>query len=475
MDANRRYPIGIQTFSEMVEQNYVYVDKTAYVYQMASVGKFYFLSRPRRFGKSLLVSTLKAYFEGRKELFEHLALGTLERDWVKYPVIRLDLSRGKYYEESSVISIVNGLLRDYEEEYGLPTNPEEKFSVRLTRIIRTAHEQTGRQAVVLVDEYDAPMLDSIHKLELQDYIRERIRDLFSPLKSESEHLRFVFLTGISKFSQLSVFSELNNLNIITFDPKYEGICGITEEELLTAMKPDIGHLTTELSRWKPMTFEDTVSELKRMYDGYHFSNKMTDIYNPWSLINAFEKGSIQNFWFSTGTPTSLINLLRVHQLDTNELEGFKTSMQRFDAPTERISDPIPVLFQSGYLTLKSYNGETDEWTLGFPNQEVYRGFADSLYKYHFDNPWPTYDIVSRVFLDLKFKRGTIDQFIDSIRRWYAAIPYSITDKNQNEQLYQSLLLTIGGRRGRCAGRATNERRTHGHGAEDGRCHLYLGV
>ena len=442
MAEKRKYPIGITTFREMVTQNYVYVDKTEFVHKMASSGKYYFLSRPRRFGKSLLVSTLKAYFEGEKELFENLALGKLEQEWVKYPVIRLDLSMGKYYEFGQVHAIIGGLLQEYEKKYQLTVEDSYRYGKRLTSIIQAAYEQTGRQVVVLIDEYDAPMLDSIHKPELQDQIRERVRDLFSPLKGQADYLRFVFITGISKFSQLSVFSELNNLHIMTFDPNYEGVCGITEEELLTQMRPDIEWLAQELSRFWPMDYVKTVAELKRMYDGYHFSDNMTDIYNPWSLINAFVMGRIQNYWFSTGTPSSLINLLRSGHLDMARLENLRADISQFDAPTERISDPIPVLFQSGYLTLKRYIPEENGWLLGFPNEEVYRGFASSLYLYYADNQWNERNLLSDHFRKFRRKEIGIEQFLEAIRRWYSSIPYSITDKNQNEQFYQSLFYAL---------------------------------
>lgn len=375
MAEKREYPVGLQTFEDVVIPGCVYIDKTAYVYKMAkSKSKNFFLSRPRRFGKSLFVSTLKAYFEGRKELFKGLAISRLETEWIQYPVLRLDLSQGKYYELERVKDTFNWLLNQYEKVYGLEQKDNWNFNGRLSSIIHAAYEQTGHKVVVLIDEYDAPMLDSIHNEELQSQIRERVRDLFSPLKAQSEYIHKVFLTGISKFSQLSVFSELNNLNEMTFKPEYEGVCGITEEELLTQMRPDIEWLAENTGR----TYDETVAELKRRYDGYHFSDRMTDIYNPWSLIYAFDEGKIGDYWFSTGTPTSLINILREKNMDLPELDGLETSLQRFNAPTERIDDPVPVLYQSGYLTLKAYDRETDYYTLGFPNQEVSTGFANCL-------------------------------------------------------------------------------------------------
>lgn len=443
MAEKRRYSIGTPVFADFIHEKAIYVDKTSYVYKMArSSGKYFFLSRPRRFGKSLLISTLQSYFEGRKELFRGLAIDQMETEWKDYPVIRLDFSNGKYYDLDSVYSVVGGLLEFYEKKYGLPIKDGEKLGKRFSDIIHAAYEQTGRGVVVLIDEYDAPMLDSIHKPDLQNQLRERIRDLFSPLKAQAQYLRFVFLTGISKFSQLSVFSELNNLNVLTYDPEYEGICGVTEQELLTQLRPDIEWLSEAIGRYKPTSYEETLQELKQMYDGYHFSRLLTDVYNPWSLFYAFEKGWIDNYWFSTGTPSSLINLFRVRQTDLTGLEHIEVELKRFDAPTERISDPVPVLFQSGYLTIKGYDPVTRLYTLGFPNDEVYLGFADSLYQYYMEDYIGSRDQMNKAFWDLKLKKTSFGQFLESVRKWYAGIPYSITDRNQNEQFYQSLFYSL---------------------------------
>ncbi|MBR1394787.1 MAG: AAA family ATPase [Prevotella sp.] len=443
----RGYAVGVQLFDRIRERGSVYVDKTEYVWKMVSTDAVnFFLSRPRRFGKSLLVDTLRCYFEGRKELFEGLYIYDKEKEWKKYPVIRLDLSNGKYYEKDLVHGTINTILKWQEEKFGI-TNPEDptNYDSRLTELIREAHRQTGEKVVILIDEYDAPMLDSINDPELQDYIRNRVRNLFSPLKAQAQYLRFVFLTGISKFSQLSVFSELNNLQQLTFDPAYEAVCGISEEELLTQLKPDIELLAEKMDRIGQRygiryDYDKTVAELKHWYDGYHFSKDMTDIYCPWSLINAFSMGDIMNFWFSTGTPTSLINILRTRtNISLTDLEGFTSKLSRFDAPTERITDPIPALFQSGYLTLKDYDMRKNEWTLGFPNEEVREGFAHCLYQYYMEEYIGSGDTLGIAFNDLRFKDKTFEEFIEVIRRWYAGIPYSITDKNQNEQLYQSLI------------------------------------
>ena len=442
----RGYAVGVQEFSWIRERHAAYIDKTEYIWKMVTTdAKYFFLSRPRRFGKSLMIDTLRCYFEGRKELFHGLYIYDREKEWKKHPVIRLDLSNGRYYEKEQVHPTINVILEQQESAFGI-TNPVDptNYDARLTRLIKAAYEQTGEKVVILIDEYDAPMLDSINDPELQDYIRNRVRNLFSPLKAQTQYLRFVFLTGISKFSQLSVFSELNNLQQLTFDPAYEAVCGISEEELLTQMHPDIALLTEKMnklySRWNiHYTYDDIVQKLKETYDGYHFSKEMADIYCPWSLINAFAMGDIMNFWFSTGTPSMLINVMRRHNISIQQIEHYEAKIERFDAPTERISDPIPVLFQSGYLTLKDYNPFTQKYVLGFPNGEVREGFATSLYKYYMEDYVGSQDTLGNAFIDLRQKEAGIGQFIEAVQRWYAGIPYSITDKNQNEQLYQSLI------------------------------------
>ena len=445
-DKRRGYALGVQMFDWIRERGSVYVDKTMYVWQMVSTDAVnFFLSRPRRFGKSLLVDTLRCYFEGRKELFEGLYIYDKEKEWKKYPVIRIDLSNGKYFEKDLVNGTLNAILEQQEKRFGIesPKDPT-NYDARLIALIQAAYQQTGERVVILVDEYDAPMLDSITNPELQDYVRQRIRALFSPLKAQAQYLRFVFMTGISKFSQLSVFSELNNLQQITFDPSYEAVCGITEEELLTQMKADVELLTEKLNKLYnrygiSYTYDSTVAKLKEMYDGYHFSKEMTDIYCPWSLLNAFAMGDIENYWFSTGTPTMLINVMKQQSINIQQIDGIHASMERFNASTERISDPIPVLFQSGYLTLKDYNPLGRNYTLGFPNVEVREGFAKSLYKYYLEDYVGSEEALGNAYRRLLCKEIAIEDFVEVVRSWYAGIPYSITDKNQNEQLYQSLI------------------------------------
>lgn len=360
----RRYPVGIQTFEDIRREGYVYVDKTEFIWRLAHEnGKSFFLSRPRRFGKTLLVSTMKAYFEGRLDLFEGLAVERLEEDWAQSPVLRIDLSMVKTRDIDVLHSHLNVLLAGFERDYGLES-PLDTPGFRLARLIECAHEQTGEKVVVLVDEYDAPLLNVTDDPSLLESFREVMREFYMPLKACDEYLRFVFLTGITKFTQLSVFSELNNLTSISLDPRYAGICGITEEELLSAMGEDIGRLADNLGT-KP---EEALSRLKAHYDGYRFCDPSPDVYNPFSLLSAFSKGGIESFWFGSGTPTFLIRLMRVNRMELPDLEACIVRESAFDAPADKPVSPIPLLYQAGYLTIMSYDQRSRSYTLGIPNE-----------------------------------------------------------------------------------------------------------
>ena len=376
--AAKKYPLGIQTFSEIAKGNYYYADKTDVVYRLAHYAKFHFLSRPRRFGKSLFVSTLQAYFEGKKELFKGLAIEKLEQEWTEYPVIHLDLSGGKYYSLENLHAILNFILMRQEEVYGLKADKSKAYSARLTAILETAIQRTGKQAVVLIDEYDAPMHDSMSDKTLQDQIRNIMRDFFSPLKKQEGNLRFVLITGISKFSQLSIFSELNNLKNISMKDEYSDICGITKEQLVNDFKEGI----EALAEHNGLTIEETIEQLKEHYDGYHFTPNCPDIFNPYSIINALDDKDFNSYWFTSGTPTFLIELLQQNGMDMLQLDNLWARESRFDVPTDKITDPIPVLYQSGYLTIKEYNRKLRMYRLGFPNEEVRQGFSKSLYRYY---------------------------------------------------------------------------------------------
>ena len=376
MDIEQRlYPVGIQTFPDLrTGENYLYVDKTEYVYRMTHSGaRYIFLSRPRRFGKSLLVSTLHSYFEGRKELFEGLAIEGLEKEWTVYPVLHFDMSMAKHAGKEQLESMLSLQLREYERLYG-KDEAETGLNDRLTGIIRRAYRQTGQKVVVLIDEYDAPLLDVVHEDKNLPVLRDVMRNFYSPLKACDPWLRFVFMTGITKFSQLSIFSELNNIRNITMQPEYAAVCGISEKEMLTQMSADIDALAERMG----LSREDTVAKLKAKYDGYHFTWPSEDIYNPYSLVCAFADGAIRPYWFGSGTPTYLIEMLRKFHIEPSQIGGGKALAEDFDAPTERMTGITPLLYQSGYVTIKDYSPVSGMYTLDFPNNEVRVGMMGSL-------------------------------------------------------------------------------------------------
>ena len=434
----RRYPLGLQTFEDIIKGNNIYVDKTDLIYELTNDNKYCFLSRPRRFGKSLLVTTLQAYFEGKKDLFKGLKIEALENQWEKYPVIHLDLSKGKYYSLESLMDTFNEILEPYEKLYQITPTNTEAFNVRLINIIRAAKQQTGKEVVVLIDEYDSPMHDSIKDKSLQDTIRDIVRNFFSPLKAEDANLHFVLLTGISKFSQLSIFSELNNFTNISIWNEYSSICGISKEELLDNFHEDI----VDLAHTHRMTYEEALAELKYNYDGYHFSGNGADIYNPYSLFLTFKSNKFDSYWFSTGTPTFLIELLQKKGMDMLNLDNIWTNSDRFDTPTERANDPIPILYQAGYLTIKDYIDIADTYKLGFPNEEVRKGFSNSLFRFYAPDGMDDRDAISKAWID-NFILSTEDHmeaFLPHLQTFYKKFPYTLV--NNNERHYQAVLYTI---------------------------------
>ena len=368
------YPVGIQTFSEIIGKNYLYIDKTGYVYRMThSASKYMFLSRPRRFGKSLLASTLHCYFEGRKELFKGLAIEKLETEWMSYPVFHFDMSLAKHVDRERLESMLNIQLYRYEEIYGR-LDGEVMLNDRLTGLIQRAYQQTGKQVVVLIDEYDAPLLDVMHEDKNLPILRNVMRNFYSPLKACDPYLRYVFLTGITKFSQLSIFSELNNIKNISMDEPYAAICGITEEEIKEQMSYDLGLLAEKMQ----ITRDEVLAKLKENYDGYHFTWPSPDIYNPFSLFNAFNDGKFNSYWFGSGTPTYLIEMLNKFGVLPSEIGGIEAVAAEFDAPTERMTNITPLLYQSGYITIKGYDSVFDIYTLDIPNKEVRIGLMRNL-------------------------------------------------------------------------------------------------
>ena len=372
--ARKLYPIGIQTFEEIRKLDNLYIDKTEYIYRMTHTdGKYFFLSRPRRFGKSLLVSTFQSYFEGKKELFEGLAIEKLEKEWNEYPVLHFSLAGGKHMEKEQLDQYLLYILKENEDRFGVDYDSPAP-NVRLLNLIRTVTAKTGKQAVVLIDEYDAPLLDVAHEKEKLDVLRNTMRNFYSPLKDCEPLLRFVFLTGITKFSQLSIFSELNNIKNVSMDEPYAGICGITKEEMLTQMSDDIDALAEHLE----LSREETIQELKDHYDGYHFTWPSPDVFNPYSLLNCFADGKLKAYWFGSGTPTYLIEKMREFHVLPSQLGKVRAKASSFDAATERMTSLTPLLYQSGYLTIKDYEKKIDVYTLDFPNKEIEVGLFDSL-------------------------------------------------------------------------------------------------
>ena len=434
-DLQRLYPIGIQTFSKIREGNYLYSDKTEYVYRMThSASSYMFLSRPRRFGKSLLTSTLHSYFSGRKDLFHGLAMEKLEKEWTEYPVLHFDMSTAKHADSEQLLQELNLKLYGYEQIYGRleeEVNPNQ----RLMGLIKRAYEQTGKKVVVLIDEYDAPLLDVVHERENLDVLRNIMRNFYSPLKACDPYLRYVFLTGITKFSQLSIFSELNNIKNISMDEPYAAICGISEDEIRLQMKDDLGGLAKKLE----ITPEEALMKLKENYDGYHFTSPSPDIYNPFSLLNAFADGKFGSYWFGSGTPTYLVKMLDKFGVKPSEIGRRQLKSSVFDAPTETMTDAVPLLYQSGYITIKDYNKMLDLYTLDIPNKEVRLGLMESLLPYYVNNKTPeATTMVAYLFYDIQ--NGDMDAALHRLQEFLSTIPYC--DNTRFEGHYQQVFYII---------------------------------
>ena len=431
----RLYPIGIQTFSEIRNKAFLYIDKTEYIHRLVHAdSKYIFLSRPRRFGKSLLTSTLEAYFQGRKDLFKGLAMDLLETEWTEYPVLRFDMSLGKHMEKEQLERYLSSQLELMEHKYGILTESPDA-NIRLTNLIRRAYEQTGRQVVVLIDEYDAPLLDVVHEEKNLPVLRNIMRNFYSPLKACDPYLRFVFLTGITKFSQLSIFSELNNIKNISMLPEYAAICGITEEEMATQMDEDLDILAERLN----VNREEVVKKLKAHYDGYHFAWPSPDIYNPFSLLNAFADGRLDSYWFGSGTPTYLIEMLNKFGVLPSQIGGNEAVAADFDAPTERMESITPLLYQSGYVTIKGYDEMFQIYTLDIPNAEVRIGLMRSLIPYYVTRDTQTTN-TTVVNLARALVRGDMDGMLRLLQTFLSTVPYC--DRTDYEGHYQQMLYII---------------------------------
>lgn len=431
--ARKLYPIGIQTFERIRKEDKFYVDKTEYVYRMTHTdGTYFFLSRPRRFGKSLLISTFESYFEGKKELFEGLAIEKLEKEWTEHPVLHLSLAGGKHMEKDQLTRYLLYVLSVNEEKFGI-VNDSPDPNVRMLNLIKTVHENTGKQVVVLIDEYDAPLLDVVHEDENLSTLREVMRNFYSPLKDCEKMLRFVFLTGITKFSQLSIFSELNNIRNISMSGQYAGICGITKEELTTCFEEDIQILAEKAG----LSSEQVVAKLKENYDGYHFAWPSPDIFNPFSLLNCFAEGEFNAYWFGSGTPTYLINMMRKYDFSPIDLgEQMDAGKEDFDAATETMTTIIPLLYQSGYITIKGYDPDTELYTLALPNKEIRIGLFRSLMP-HYLGKDSVKGNTTIAKMSALINKGEIEEALEMYKTFLATLPYC--DNINYEGHYQQML------------------------------------
>ncbi len=436
----KRYPLGLQTFSQLIEGDYQYVDKTHLVYRMThSDSKYIFLSRPRRFGKSLLVSTLKSYFEGRKDLFKGLAMEKLEQEWTEHPVLHFSMASAKYVDKRKLESELNFKLAQYEEIWGRGKEEIEP-NQRLMGLIQRAYKKTGKGVVLLIDEYDAPLLDVAHEEEQLPMLREVMRNFYSPIKDCDPYLRFVFLTGITKFSQLSIFSELNNILNISMLEDYAALCGITEEEMLS----QLGEGISQLAEKQGVSYDEAVQMLKDNYDGYHFTPSSPDIYNPFSLLNALADKKLGAYWFGSGTPTYLIEMLRKYGVSPSELCQVAYAVEQdFDAPTERMTSIIPLLYQSGYTTIKSYDPITQLYTLGIPNHEIRIGIMRSLLPNYLESATVQGNTTSAL-MGVALMQDRIDDMLSLLRDFLATVP-ATNRMNQPEHFeahWQQMLFIV---------------------------------
>ncbi len=415
-----RYPIGIQGFKKLREFGYVYVDKTARMYELTSTGNCYFLSRPRRFGKSLLVSTMRAYFEGRKDLFKGLAIEQLENEWKQYPVLYLDLNTGEYNNMESLDEILEINLFQWEQIYG-SLEAEKSPDRRFMGIVKRAYEKTGEKVVILVDEYDKPIINAIDDEQLQEKFRRKLKAIYSVLKTQDEYIRFAFLTGVSKFSHLSVFSDLNNLRDITLDEQFADICGISEKELHTYFNDSI----KELADKKNMTYDEACAKLAEKYDGYHFAPNTAGMYNPFSLLNAFAAKNFGNYWYRTGTPSFLVKMLQKKDYNLNNLQNEKITAEALGHVESLKDSPIPLLYQSGYLTIRDYDEEFEVYTLGFPNGEVESSFLKYLLPYYVNND-DNNSFITEFVNDVK--NGNAESFMSSLKTFLDGGKYALAGK-----------------------------------------------
>jgi hypothetical protein len=434
MSELQNLPIGIQSFEKLRKGDYLYVDKTDLIYRLVTTGCYYFLSRPRRFGKSMLLSTLQAYFSGQKELFEGLAISRLEKDWNTYPILHLDLNTEVYADVKALENKLNAALSSWEDTYG--RNPvEQSFPTRFEGVIRRAYEKTGRGVVILVDEYDKPVLQAVEDEELQETYRNILKGFYGALKSMDGCIQFAFLTGVTKFGKISVFSDLNNLYDISMDKTYISICGITDEELDTVLTPYIQRLSTTMN----LTYDEVREQLRKQYDGYHFCANSIGIYNPFSILCTFRSNEFKNYWFETGTPSYLVYLLKKHHYNLEYMTSAVVGNDVLNSVDSQSTDPLPVIYQSGYLTIKDYNPRFKVYTLGFPNAEVEEGFMNFLLPYYAQLP-ETQSGFSIMNFVSEVEAGKVDDFLKRLSSLFANTPYELVKDLEN--YYQNVLFIV---------------------------------
>ena len=427
------YPIGIQNFEKIRKEGYFYIDKTALIYRLVKTGSYYFLSRPRRFGKSLLISTLDAYFRGERDLFEGLAIEKLEKDWVKRPVLHIDLNIGKYDAPDSLDKILNEALVKWETVFGTGAG-ESTLALRFKGVVERAYKQSGQRVAILVDEYDKPLLQAIGDEELQREYRNTLKPFYGVLKTMDGCIQFAMLTGVTKFGKVSVFSDLNNLEDLSMWNEYVTLCGVSNQEIHENLEEELH----EFAKVQSMTYDEVNAELEKWYDGYHFTHNSIGMYNPFSLLSAFKRKDFGNYWFETGTPTYLVELLKRNHYDLERMASEETSSDVLNS-IYGDEQPIPVIFQSGYLTIKGYDKEFGLYRLGFPNKEVEEGFINFLMPFY-----TRFNKIEAPFEIQKFVReirtGQLDAFFNRLKSFLADTPYELI--SEQERHYQNVLFII---------------------------------
>ena len=431
----RKMPIGIQSFEKLRRENYVYIDKTEIMYRLVSTSNPYFLSRPRRFGKSLLLSTMEAYFLGKRDLFKGLAIERLETEWNTHAVLHLDLNAEKYDSPERLHDMLERQLRGWEKTY--ETGGEGiTHSGRFMEVIKKANEKTGRGVVVLIDEYDKPLLNRFHDEALQKAFRETLTAFYTVLKSADQWLRFVFITGVTKFAQMGIFSNLNQLKDISLDPRYAALCGLTGDEIRADFVPELKLLAKENN----LDDEACMERLTRMYDGYHFNYRdMVGIYNPFSILNVLDSTMFENYWFASGTPTFLAEMLKKTDFDLRELDGIEVSAASLSDDRANINNPVPMIYQSGYLTIKKYDERFQIYTLGFPNDEVKYGFLNFVTPFYTPVAESETSFYIGKFIH-ELESGDVDAFLTRLRAFFAGISYELN--NRTERHYQTIFYLV---------------------------------